>query len=553
MKKILIGIVLAIVALLAFLNIGDKEKNSGEEDIVYKNTISISRSYVALRLKTDKILKEASNYKDYDSWNKEMTELLDNWENLELKAKELGKQADFGTEEKVSLGLVNVTHAYTKDEISNVFDKAPAGKKIRTLAKFLGVDAKRAFKILKNDQEFVKADAWNEAGDTFKKLETSAIVIKDGCKVAGFVGAMALTGGAVGTVGVGSAGVGSAVIGGSATVGQAVVMVVTGTDLVLEIGEDTATIALGDNHKGVKAISNMRSYTEPAASILSLTDIPKNVAKGAALLDKVGVVLIQVDQVRSMVQDGKLLGINIKPADKKAESKPKVEVATLEEDEVKKWIEEHKNEKEDNSDELDDWLDGFDDIDDWLDKFEDEDEDENVEGIEDEDADKERAVTKEDASNEDKIKSDSVEKKTEGEDLVKTRTKDGKVSITMINAIEPLTSGATQRWKVKVDGYERSGNRKGYNCYWDFHTEYSPGVEPWMNLMGCDRTNGVPGRFRPVGDSPGELRAVVRVDFLEYAYEIDEQGLKNPIDDKIVETVTLEKNYVITPWGGDAL
>jgi len=392
MKKILIGTVLAIVALLVFLNIGDKKKNSGEEDIVYKNTISISRSYVALRLKTDKILKEASSYKDYDSWNKEMTKLIKNWENLELKAKELEKQADFGTEEKVSLGLVNVTHAYTKDEISNVFDKAPAGKKIRTLAKFLGVDAKRAFKILKNDQEFVKADAWNEAGDTFKKLETSAVVIKDGCKVAGFVGAMALTGGAVGTVGVGSAGVGSAVIGGSATVGQAVVMVVTGTDLVLEIGEDTATIALGDNHKGVKAISNMRSYTEPAASILSLTDIPKNVAKGAAVLDKVGVVLIQVDQVRSMVQDGKLLGINIKPADKKAESKPKVEVATLEEDEVKKWIEDNQKEseetsgakesekatKENNKKELEEWLGGFEELRDWMDEFAEEPENENV-------------------------------------------------------------------------------------------------------------------------------------------------------------------------------
>jgi len=30
----------------------------------------------------------------------------------------------------------------------------------------------------------VEADAWNDAGDTFQKLETSATLIKDTCKVA---------------------------------------------------------------------------------------------------------------------------------------------------------------------------------------------------------------------------------------------------------------------------------------------------------------------------------------------------------------------------------
>jgi len=44
-----------------------------------------------------------------------------------------------------------------------------------------------AFKILKNDQAQVEADAWNEAGNTLQTLETSATVIKDTCKVAGFI------------------------------------------------------------------------------------------------------------------------------------------------------------------------------------------------------------------------------------------------------------------------------------------------------------------------------------------------------------------------------
>jgi len=394
MKKSIFGGILVIVAVVLFFTIGGKEKNTINKDVVYQNTISVSRTYVALRVKTDKLLTKASEYPDYDTWNKDMTKLINNWQNFATKAADLEVQADAISTEKVGLRVVNTAHAYSKSEISNVFDKAPAGKKIKTLAKYLGVDAKRAYKILKSDQEFVKADAWNEAGDTFKKLETSAVVIKDGCKVAGFIGAAALTGGASATASIGGAGVGTALVGGSATALEASTMVVTGTDLMLEVGEDGATIALGDNHKAVKAISNIRGYTEPAASLLSLTDIPANVGKMASKLDKVGVVLVEVEQMRSVIQDGKLLGINIKPSDKKADNKPTVEAAALKEGEIQQWMEENQKDmqiveepeiKDENMsgdlavesvdgipDELDAWLEGFEDLDDWMDDFDEE-------------------------------------------------------------------------------------------------------------------------------------------------------------------------------------
>ncbi len=405
MKKIIIVISLIFVLFFLVLSITKKEKNFVNEQIVYKNTINISRAYIALRIKTEKVLIKALEYGDYSSWNKDMNHLLDNWKNLEAKANILEIQANFSNKEKVSFKLINETKAYTKNEISNVFDKAPAGKKIRTLAKYLGVDAKRAYEILKNDQEFVKADAWNEAGDAFKKLETSAVVIKDGCKITGYIGAVAITGGAVAGATLGSAGVGTALVGGSATFAETTGLVVTGTDLVLEIGEDTAIIALGDNHQTVEAFSNMRKYTDPAASILSLTDISQNVSKGAKILDKVGVVLMEIDQIRSILQDGKLLGINVK-------SDSKIEVASLEKGEEKKWIknnlknsqiikstkqyiEQKEEEKEkikeeqdiqkdisiesdeqteiyvaNNYEDIDDWLESFEDLDDWLNEFE---------------------------------------------------------------------------------------------------------------------------------------------------------------------------------------
>lgn len=434
MKKLLIGIALAIIALIIFLNIGGREKISTSEDAVYKNTINISRSYVALRAKTDKLLMNASEYPDYNTWNIEMTKLINDWKNLETEAKLLEKQADFDSEEKVSFRFINEVNAYSKEEISNVFDKAPAGKKIRTLAKYLGVDAKMAYKILQNDQELA-ADAWNKTGDIFKILENSAIIIKDGCKVAGFVGAVAITGGAAAGAAVGSAGVGTALVGGSATAFQATVLVVTGTDLILEVSEDAATIALGDKHKTVKAISNLRSYTDPAASILSLTDIHKNVGKGAELVDKIGVVLVQVDQVRSMLQDGKLLGINIKPDST-------VEVAPLNEDEADAWIEEYLGEEiiDDYSDTLDEWLKGFEDLDDWMEEF-------NVEEG-DESEDKAEAEEENDENNED-------EKNNEEEELTKeSDIKDenkNKVEIEKIDNKEKELAEETEKINAKKE------------------------------------------------------------------------------------------------------
>jgi len=528
-KKIITGVTLVIIAIVIFLNVGGKENVDVSEQGVYQNTINISRDYVSLRLKTNKILEDASSYPDYDTWDKGMNKLIDDWKSLETKADLLEDQAEDLEKGKLSFGLIKEAKAYTKDEISNVFDKAPAGRKIRTLAKFLGVDAKRAFKILKNDQEFVKADAWNEAGDTFKKLEVSAILIKDGCKVAGFIGAAAMTGGATAGASLGSAGVGSALLGGTATLAEGTVMIVTGTDLILEVGEDAATIGLGDGHKVTKMISGVRTYTEPAASILSLTDIPKNIAKGAKLLDKVGVILIQVDQIRSMTQDGKLLGINITPDSK-------IEIAAIKEGEVEKWIDENKREGDSSRD----WMDGF------GNEIQAEESIEVGEGSKSEEAKAESQKEKDE-------KEVVVDEKKQG--IKKVYTKDGKVSVWIDRPHGALSSGGTQLWEVKVDGYEYYGTdntyvgeNRGYKCYWDYYTEYDEGAEPWINTGGCKSTHGVPGRDIFVGEPSGALKAVVRVEFLEQDYDINEWGNRMQKGKKVVETVTLEENYEITPY-----
>lgn len=186
MKKTTTVILLGF-ALVFGIFAGCGNTNTGEsiEQQVYQKTMDVSRVYIGLRHQTDILLLQASTY-EYDERNTEMVKLIQSREQLQTDVAILENDANAMTSE-VAFSLFSKVAAYDRNEISNIFDKAPAGKKIATLAKHLGVDAKMAFKILKNDQAQVEADAWNEAGDTFQKLETSATVIKDGCKVAGYV------------------------------------------------------------------------------------------------------------------------------------------------------------------------------------------------------------------------------------------------------------------------------------------------------------------------------------------------------------------------------
>ena len=331
MKKTLIsiiGISMGIVLLIA--GCGQKQDSIHDQQVqnVLEKTYNISKEYVALRYQTDEVLINARQYADYKSWNNEMTVLIEGWQNLEKDASILQDLAEEMAQEKVSLRIVTPVFAYDRQEISNIFDKAPAGQKIATLAKHLRVDAKRANQILQNDQAQVQADAWNEAGDTFQTLETSAIVIKDGCKVAGFVGGVVISGGT------------SAIAAGSTLTKAAVI--VSGADLVLEVSSDGANIALGNDNKVSAIIDTARKGTEPVASLLTMTDLANNLKTG---YDKFNCVMIFLEQSRSLKQENKIIGISVpKPTeDNKVSS---VDLSALDSKEVQQWL----NEKGKNAD-----------------------------------------------------------------------------------------------------------------------------------------------------------------------------------------------------------
>lgn len=325
--KIVILVLIIIAATIIILNIRQRQEIRSEQQVL-ERTLDLSKMYILARYQTDQILMEAEKY-SYEDWQRAVEDVLTIWQSVEKDALNLEKQAVTISDE-AKFSLVSSVFAAEKSEITAIFDAAPAGKKIATLAKHLGVDAKHAMAILRQDQDQMTADAWNEAGDTFQKLETSATVIKDGCKVAGFVGGVVLTGGV------------SAVAGGSMMAQAAVV--VGGTDLVLEVSDDAAKIALGNHNRVSAVIGDARKITEPAATLLNISEIPENLATG---YQKFSAVMVAMEQFNSAAQEGKIVGIELpayQPVEKFAnikKYKAPVYVSVLEPSELNVWLEEH--------------------------------------------------------------------------------------------------------------------------------------------------------------------------------------------------------------------
>ena len=332
MKKIFIAI-LGIVLLVAgawFFITNNSDKTSTQEQVVLKDTYDLSKEYLSLRYRTDNILVYAKDYPNYEAWNKDMIILIKDWESLTNQSQNLEQSAQKVAQEVAfNFQLVKSASAYSAKQISDIYDKAPRFKGISTLAKHLGVDAKRAQTILDQAQAEITSGVFTEEGDAFENLEHTAIVVKDGCKVAGFVGGVVLTGG---VAGIATAG----------TLTQTAV-IVTGVDLALEVTEDSAQIAFGDKNKVSSFVKDVRTVTEPIANVLTITNIPSNLGNAFGKFDS---VMIGLEQFREAAQEGKVIGIDLTNFEyhppfqviKKTQYPGTVSVAEMEMAEVEEWL-----------------------------------------------------------------------------------------------------------------------------------------------------------------------------------------------------------------------
>jgi len=321
MKKTIIILITALILLSAglFYFLNNQKSDQTSEQVILEQTLSISSQYASLRYQTDNVLLNVKEYADYDAWNNEMSSIIKQWEVLEKTAHDLEEEANQLSQKKISYQPVNQVMAYDSQEVEQIIGSAPPNQRIATLAKYYGIDAKMAHLILNQTADQMSREAFGGEGDVAATCEQRYTRIKNGAKVTVFVGTIVATGG-------------TSALAASGTLAQTAV-VVSGADLVLEVTDDEARIALGDKNKVSSMVSKMRSVTEPAAGILAIANIPGNVSKA---IDKLGIVNFGADQIRSVVQDEKILGISIK-IDEKGETK--TEIASLSKEELAQWKE----------------------------------------------------------------------------------------------------------------------------------------------------------------------------------------------------------------------
>ena len=299
-----------------------------EVNVMKRTTADVSLLFADALIKTDRMAEEAKTM-DYESFIVYMNDLIAEWELIDQMSEELEVIADDvveRVEDEFSFHIVEPVFAYSEwdyaMEIAKMFDAAPAGKRIKTLAEKLGVSAKEASSILKQSQKYV---AWqeDEAGEAFEFLENTARVVKDSCKVTLLVGGAVMTGGSM------------TLLGGTS-------LIVSGADLVLEIGEDATIIALGDDNQ-VNTFTTIRKATKPVASILTFSNI---MTSGSALEDILDACVFSSDLIIGAAYDQEFMGIKIDFSEKK------VQTYDIPANEKEKWLKDQGHTAEVSSDKV---------------------------------------------------------------------------------------------------------------------------------------------------------------------------------------------------------
>ena len=92
-----------VLALLGFFLLRNNDK---KEQIVYEDTVTISKEYLGLRYKTENVLVNAKDYESYEAWSTEVESIIQEWEELEAKVLKLEENAEKISQETAAFKLI---------------------------------------------------------------------------------------------------------------------------------------------------------------------------------------------------------------------------------------------------------------------------------------------------------------------------------------------------------------------------------------------------------------------------------------------------------------
>jgi hypothetical protein len=202
---------------------------------------------------------------DYYRWKEENNRTIALWEEVVVKSRALYLSLEKGVlgkfkepvdkvKEVFGMGSADesvISADWTYEDVRKVYDSASPQQRLKTLAAYLGTDAKTAYRIHQMALNDADAANWSDFAKTAENLEKARRTVVTGSKVGVMVCSALLTGGAT-------------------TMLEGTAMVIQGADLALEITETGAFVVMGDQSEDttvVKYVQQARKLTEPAAAI----------------------------------------------------------------------------------------------------------------------------------------------------------------------------------------------------------------------------------------------------------------------------------------------
>lgn len=304
----ILSVICVVLILLMIPNIAEANHQSidtDEERVLTGSDATIlarkaSELYCYAIYYTDKVLGADPQTIGYEEWSGHVDRAEEYWAALETVSNLLDKsvtdqtfKAMFDRQQSRDFALIQTAHALDAKAILQVFDSAPAGKRLRTLAKHLKSDLKYARAALKMANGQITGDEWNNFGDTSQKLESAARGLRSAGKVAATAAGLMATGGATGVFEVGA-------------------LTVSGADTLIQIADDGAFIVLGDkydNNEFVAALNKTQDTWGKAAGPVDVLFGNMNNPMDATMF-----MLATADNIRSVLKDGKLLGYDLSAA-----------------------------------------------------------------------------------------------------------------------------------------------------------------------------------------------------------------------------------------------
>lgn len=205
------------------------------------------------------------------------------------------------------------------EDITNQFDKAPTGKKLKTLAEQMGTDVKHVKSMVDMAQDILTGDAYTDQAEFENLWYQRAYEIKAGASTAGFVVAVAASGGAaagplvtaISTGGVVCNGVGAVLDIGSA--GTIVYTNGEGNDYTVAFEKTASQFAPVNAAFGFAGaavnVKNLADIAKGKTTLVDGTTIVDGISKNQAIIENSGQAIVYMgSEIQNYADSGSVLG-----------------------------------------------------------------------------------------------------------------------------------------------------------------------------------------------------------------------------------------------------